>query len=623
MNHRKSWITLFVLLALAWPARAANDIEFADFEGESFGGWQTQGDAFGAGPVRDETIVQLEIQKQHGNGLASSEREGDRPTGTLTSPEFKITHRYISFLIGGGAHEHYTTLNLVIGGKIVHSTPGWNSDRLMPVTWDVSQWKNQTAQLQMVDNARGDWGHINVDHIVFTDNPEHLPPPAQPLYQEAHRPQFHFTARQWTTNRLNPQRRQEGWLNDLNGLIYYEGEYHLFAQRWAKCWIHAVSRDLIHWTELEPAFWEEEEGSGVQSGTCVIDYANTSGLSPDKNNPPMVAFWSRFDNRSQCLSYSLDKGRTWKHYEKNPLFIFPERDPKVFWHEPTKKWVMMMYGNDKYHILTSPNLLDWTDEKQPINNSFECPDFFEMPLDGDPNQKRWVLIRGDGKYSIGSFDGKKFTEESALFESDGGPHFYATQTWENTQTGDGRRIQVAWMREGHYPDMPFNQQITFPRELTLRSTPNGPRIFRNPVGEINKLHKNEDSWTNVSLRAGQPLPLKSSGDLFHIKATLSIPQGASLTFHIRGVTLEIKHQTIASGTRPLAVAGEIKNIEVLIDRTSLEAFANNGEVSLSRCYLPTESGLSLRAHGGPVTIQSLQVWELNSIWQNQTIQTIK
>ena len=104
------------------------------------------------------------------------------------------------------------------------------------------------------------------------------------------RPQVHFTARQWTIDRLNPRERQEGWLNDLNGLIYYDGEYHLFAQRWAKCWIHAVSKDLIHWTELQPAFWEESEGSGVQSGHCVVDYNNTSGLSPDKANPPMVAF---------------------------------------------------------------------------------------------------------------------------------------------------------------------------------------------------------------------------------------------------------------------------------------------------------------------------------------------
>jgi sucrose-6-phosphate hydrolase SacC (GH32 family) len=126
--------------------------------------------------------------------------------------------------------------------------------------------------------------------------------------------------------------RQEGWLNDLNGLIYYRGEYHLFAQRWNKCWIHAVSTNLVHWTELEPAFCEEQLDSGVQSGTCVADTANTPGLGTDPQHPPLIAFWSRNDNRSHCISYSLDRGRTWQHYEKNPILVYPERDPKVFWH---------------------------------------------------------------------------------------------------------------------------------------------------------------------------------------------------------------------------------------------------------------------------------------------------
>jgi fructan beta-fructosidase len=114
-----------------------------------------------------------------------------------------------------------------------------------------------------------------------------------------------------------------------------------------------VSKDLIHWTELEPAFWEESLGSGVQSGTCVVDYRNTSGLSPDPSNPPLIAFWSRFDNRAQCLSYSLDRGRTWKPYAKNPIMMVPERDPKVFWYEPGKHWVMMLYGEQQYHVFTS------------------------------------------------------------------------------------------------------------------------------------------------------------------------------------------------------------------------------------------------------------------------------
>ena len=290
-----------LLVALAARVQAADDIIIGDFEGADYGAWQATGPAFGPGPARGNLPRQLEVEDWHGEGIASSEREGDGPTGTLTSPPFKMARRYISFLIAGGNYEHNTCLNLIIGGKIVRSATGWNSDRLIPVTWDVSQWRGQMGQIQLVDQARGDWGHINVDQIIQTDQPEHPPVDTGPLYHEAHRPQFHFTARQWTVARLNPQRRQEGWLNDLNGLIYYEGEYHLFAQRWNKCWIHAVSRDLVHWTELEPAFWEEKLDSGVQSGTCVIDYANTSGLSPSKA-PPMVAFWSR-KRQSQSLHF--------------------------------------------------------------------------------------------------------------------------------------------------------------------------------------------------------------------------------------------------------------------------------------------------------------------------------
>ena len=176
------------------------------------------------------------------------------------------------------------------------------------------------------------------------------------------RPQFHFTARQWTYHKLNPGMREEGWLNDPNGLIHFDGEYHLFAQRWNKCWIHAVSHDLVHWTELQPAFWEDDRfGSGVQSGGAVLDQANSSGLAPAGSPPPLVAFWAGNDNRSQCISYSLDRGRTWTKYARNPVLVHPERDPKVFWHQPTHRWVMVLYGSGSYFLFTSKNLLDWTD----------------------------------------------------------------------------------------------------------------------------------------------------------------------------------------------------------------------------------------------------------------------
>ena len=602
------------LLSLAAVA-SGEDLTLADFENGYGPGWEFSGDAFQNGPASGHLLGKLEIENSSGNGVASSGIKGDGPRGKLVSPEFAIERKYLTFLIAGGDYEHSTCVNLRIGGKTVRSATGWNSDRMVPITWDLGSYTGKTARLEIVDAASGNWGHINVDAIVQTDHPAFMPAPAAPLYQEHHRPGFHFTARQWTTDRLNPGMRQEGWLNDLNGLIYYEGEYHLFAQRWNKCWIHAVSRDLVHWTELEPAFWEEELDSGVQSGTCVIDYRNSSGLSPDKATPPMIAFWSRNDNRSQCLSYSLDKGRTWKHYDKNPILTLPERDPKVFWHEASSRWVMLLYGDDAYHVLTSTNLLDWKKEEEPIRKSFECPDLFRLPVDGQAEESKWVLIRGDGKYSIGEFDGTRYLEETEPVPCDVGPHFYATQTWENTSTGDGRRIQTAWMRGGLYPDMPFNQQISFPCELTLRSTPDGVRLFREPARELSLLHDGEQSWRDITLRGGATLNLASSGDLFRIKAEVTIPEGGQLIFNLRGASVVLTSNMLECGGTRAPVRGTTENIEILLDRTSVEVFVNRGELSLSRCMLPETSGLWIRAEGNEASIRSMVVHRLRSAWK--------
>jgi len=229
---------------------------------------------------------------------------------------------------------------------------------------------------------------------------------------------------------------------------------------------------------------------------------------------------------------------------------------------------------------------------------------------------KWVLIQGNGKYSIGTFDGTEFKEETARYACDIGPNFYATQTWGNTDTGDGRRVQAAWMRGASFPDMPFNQQVTFPCELTLRSTPNGPRLFRQPIREIASLHTGQDTWTNRTLKANEVLPLEPSGRLFHIEAAVTIPEGAKLTFIVRGVPLVLTAKTIESGARSGSVAEQIKTVEILVDRTSIEAFVNQGEISATRFVLPKDNGLTVKAEGGSVTIQSLTVYQLSSAWKD-------
>jgi sucrose-6-phosphate hydrolase SacC (GH32 family) len=615
---RQIGVTLVLSLVFAGAA-LAQDLPIGHFGKDSYGDWKATGTAFQYGPaLGEEWMRRLEIENDRGQPVISSEKvadgQSDQAEGTLTSPSFKIARRFIAFRIAGGDYEHFTCLNLLVDGKIIRSATGWRSDRLVAASWDVSAWKGKRAQIEVVDQSHSDWGHINVSGLVQTDHPERLPIDTGRLYQESLRPQFHFTARQLTVSRLDPSQQQEGWVNDLNGLIYYDGEYHLFAQRWAKCWIHAVSRDLVHWTELEPAFWEEWEGCGVQSGTCVIDYNNTSGLSGDKRRPAMVAFYPRWDNLSQCIAYSLDHGRTWKHYAGNPILKHRERDPKVFWYAPGNHWVMMLYGDSQYHILTSTNLLNWKDEHHPIANSYECPDFFQLPVDGDSGRMKWVLIQGNGNYSVGEFDGSEFREEAGRHACDIGPNFYATESWNNTETGDGRRIQTAWMRGSDFPEMPFNQQISFPCELTLRATAAGLRVFRQPVKEIALLHEQPDTWTNRVVRDGQELPLEPSGRAYHIVAAVSIPDGAKLTFNIRGIPVVLTSKTFQCGDANGTVSGRVEKLELLIDRTSIEAFVNDGEISCTRFVLPRQEGFSLKAEGAAVTLRSLAVFPLKSAW---------
>ena len=590
------------------------DIPISHFSSTSFGDWTASGTAFSKGPAGRDLIAKLYISGSPENAVATSKVDGDVPTGRLVSPAFKIQRRYISFFISGGNYEHHTCLNLLVGGKIIKSATGHRSDHMTQESWDVSSLAGKDVTLELVDEATGDWGHIDVSKIVQTDHPTFLPASAGPLYQEALRPQFHFTARQWTRDHLNPREREEGWVNDLNGLIYYDGEYHLFAQRWNKCWIHAISTDLVHWTELEPAFGEEWLESGCQSGTCVVDYQNTSGLSNDKSKPPMVAFWSRQDNKSQCLCYSLDHGRTWSFYKNNPYMVHVERDPKVFWYAPGKHWVMMLYGDGQYHLFTSPNLLDWTDQHHPIKDSFECPDFFELPIDGNANNKKWVLIQGNGNYSIGTFDGSEFKEESIRYACDIGPNFYATQSWANTETGDGRRVQTAWMRGAEFPGMPFNQEVSFPCELKLKTTPDGLRVYREPIKEIEKLHTKQLTWPDQTLKDGGTLPLASHGDLYRLKAEVSISAGAKLIVNLRGVDVAFTSKTIESGPSHADARDEVKEIEILLDRASVECYVNHGEISSTRYILPPTQGISIRVEGGSVKIHALHLIELKSAW---------
>ncbi|MBB5352812.1 sucrose-6-phosphate hydrolase SacC (GH32 family) [Haloferula luteola] len=619
-------------LAVLLPVQG-EDLLLGDFELPSYAPWTPQGEAFSAGPANSTEWSRLEIVGAVGHGIACSENAGaptgtgtDAPQGRLTSPEFLIERSYIAFRIAGGDYERHCCFNLLVDGKVVKSATGRNSDELRAESWDVSAWSGKHARLEIVDEASGSWGHLLIDQVVQTDHPEAVPVVTVPVYQESLRPLFHFTARQWTMDRLEPGMRQEGWINDLNGMIHYQGEYHLFAQRWHKCWLHAISTDGVHWRELEPAFGEKILDAGRQSGHCVIDQANTSGLGKPGGEPPMVAFWTHADNLRHGISYSLDRGRSWQDYPGNPILEFPERDPKVFWHEASGHWVMVMYGSGQYHLFTSPDLLHWKNENHPIPDAFECPDFFPLQVD-DRDEEKWVLIHADGRYSVGQFDGTRFIEETPRRLSDlGGESFYATQTFENPDSNDGRRIQMAWMRWVHepklFPEMPFQQQISFPCELSLRSTQDGLRLFRRPIAEIAHLEGTPKTWSKRPLRIHEILPLADSGEAYRLQARWErLPEKACLDFRIRGASVRITPHTVKIsdplGLQPPVEAellDEAQTLEILLDRRSIEVFVNDGALSCTRNFIPTEASLQIRVEGAPSMLDSVRLSPLKSIW---------
>ncbi len=451
------------------------------------------------------------------------------------------------------------------------------------------------------------------------------------MYHEAYRPQFHFTAKQ-------------GWLNDPNGLVYFGGEYHLFFQfdflligrDSSKSWGHAVSTDLVHWQQLSNALEPDALGP-MWSGSAVVDWDNTSGVSPGL--PPLIALYTAAGGKSeesqgrsftQCLAYSIDRGRTWVKYAQNPVLPHVargNRDPKVVWYAPTRRWIMALYlDNDQFGLFSSPDLKTWTQTQTlSLPGSGECPDFFSMPIAGT-KEHRWVFTAANGHYLVGAFNGTTFAPETPLLPGDAGASFYGGQTFSGIPARDGRHIQIAWMRGGEYPNMPFNQQMSFPCTLTLHAATDGPRLFRWPVKEIATLYGTPIQQHSIMLLPGAdhavPVP---AGDLWDIEAEFA-PTPAATAFGLRVRGTDIRYQTASGGTlssldRQVSLTpepiGRIK-LRLLLDRTSLEVFGNGGQVSLTSCFLPKpgDTGLSVYAEGGAVTLVSLTAHPLRSAWKH-------
>lgn len=534
--------------------------------------------------------------------------------------------------------EDYTSIEIQIDGKGEFYFDLFLADR-EPDFWvflDVSAFKGKTAVIKAGRDDKSD----ALKKIYQSDERTYL----KNLYKEKYRPQLHFST-------------IRGWINDPNGLVYYDGEYHLFFQHypygyyWGQPhWGHAVSTDLVHWEQLPDGLIRHELG-GIYSGSSVIDYENTSGFKTGENDV-MVAIYTTTrafkDREADCqnIAYSNDKGRTFTDYENNPVIgdrtdvlgTYNARDPKVIWHEPTGKWVMIVYERIGHSIFTSANLKEWEYQSH-IQTFWECPELFELPVDGDPGNTKWVMYDVTGDYLIGDFDGKKFTEEAGRFNYLQGK-FFAAQTFTNVPDQDGRRIQVGYVEIPGWVDVPqpgppFNGLMSFPTELTLRNTANGVRMFNEPVKEIEKLHLKEYKWEGLALDEANEKLSAIDAELLHVKCEIeninAIAYSIIFDDDVLYYTLkpnyfyynEEAEEAESFRIKYLPELGSnTMSYEFIVDRTSLEVFVDRGRFTmiLPRILNSENRGMRFGAGDGGQTINdikinNLEVYELKSIWK--------
>ncbi len=470
-------------------------------------------------------------------------------------------------------------------------------------------------------------------------------PETEKLYKEKHRPLFHFTSR-------------VGWLNDPNGLVYHGGEWHLFYQHnpygreWGNMhWGHATSKDLFRWKEEGIALYPQKYGDWAFSGSAVLDKNNTAGFGTKEKPPLVLAYTST--GRGECIAYSLDNGRTWKEYAQNPVVKHAGRDPKLIWHEKAKHWVMAVYDEHEKKqwiaFYTSPDLKKWTFASR-IEGFFECPDLFELPLPnvqfkGGPPEMKWVLYAADGKYLLGDFDGKTFKpdfkEKKQLWHG----NFYAAQTFDNAPMppqflGSGafvppthpRRIQIGWAQGVTFPGTPFNQQMTVPVELTLQAGDGkGETVLTaNPVMELWSLREKEailaikrPGTVFLAPEAGKESRFKMAENLdaFEMLAELDPNKAATVGFDLRGtrLTYDVAKQTLAckNVSAPVKLRNGKLYLRILVDRGSVEVFADGGRVALSVAAIPGEKNrqLDLFATGGEYGVTEATVYRMKSAWE--------
>ena len=467
-------------------------------------------------------------------------------------------------------------------------------------------------------------------------------------YTEKWRPQYHFSA---------PQ----DWINDPNGLVYFNGKYRMSFQHkhslfQGMSWGSAVSADLVHWQVLPPAILKDVLGD-IFSGTAAVDWKDTSGFFGGK--PGLLAMFTYNKSgevgQTQGLAYSSDGGNTWQKYEGNPVIpnygtkIFI--DPKLFWYEPTKRWIAFVGGHGKMRIYSSPNAREWTFESsvEEIAEGGEVADVFQLPVNGDANNMKWVWSAGGSWFVVGTFDGHKFTPETDRIPFNAGPNAYALQTWSDLPATDTRRIAIYWIN-GLRPKPELTGSwcgaLTLPRELSLLKPANGSyQIAQHPVRELESLRDKAHYVEPRTMKAGETL-LPGIGSTVEIVAEFKL--GTAKRFGLK-LLKSGKEETLVgydvgskrmfldrsqSGYTRLLDYAKSYSVELLPDdsRISLHIFAdvsivelygNEGVANITAIVLPSPASkdIAIFAEGGEVQLTKLDVYKLKSIWGGKPAST--
>ncbi len=450
------------------------------------------------------------------------------------------------------------------------------------------------------------------------------------LYSELHRPQIHFSPK-------------EKWMNDPNGMVFYNNQYHLFYQYYPDStvwgpmhWGHATSTDLVHWEHQQVALFPDSLGY-IFSGSAVVDVSNTSGFGKDGQVPLVAVFThhdpageksGRNDYQVQSLAYSLDNGNTWTKYDGNPVLKNPGikdfRDPKVFWHNETNQWIMALAVLDRISFYSSPNLKDWTMESEfgkevgAHGGVWECPDLFPLEYNGETIWVLLVSINPGGpnggsatQYFTGRFDGKTFTPfQTDTRWLDYGPDNYAGVTWSNTGK---RKIFLGWMGNWQYaqvvPTEKWRSAMTVPRDLAIERVDEKYLVSSNPVPELDALSSSTVKLENINinnfdltektgkLKGPARLSLQAA-QLAGLSITLSNDNGQKVVIGYDENKKEFFMDRRASGnidfekgfaawhTAPRVSDKQTMDITLIIDLASVEMFADNGLTAMTQVFFP-------------------------------------